>query len=231
VKRIATLGFLLLLWTPAFAGKESPLADAAERSDRAAVRAHLKRRADVNAPQADGMTALHWAVRLDDFETAKALVEAKANASATNRYGVTPLSLACMNGNTAIVELLLEHGADPNTTLHGGETALMTASRTGKPGPVKALLKRGGNLNARERGGQTALMWAAADGNTEVVDTSFLRRARGPDGNSSCLAQSRCGRARGGGTTQAGGQRSSQRNQRADSCHREWPLRTGTGFD
>src|SRR5262245_19316907 len=39
----------------------SPLADAAEKSDRAAIRTLLKQRADVNAPQADGMTALHWA--------------------------------------------------------------------------------------------------------------------------------------------------------------------------
>lgn len=149
---------------------ESPLADAVEKSDRAAIRTLLKQRADVNAPQADGMTALHWAAQLDDFEAAKLLADAKANVTVTNRYGVTPLSLACQNGNTSIVELLLERGADPNTALRGGETVLMTAARTGKPGPVKALLKHGADVNAKERRGQTALMWAAADGHTEVVE-------------------------------------------------------------
>ena len=150
---------------------ESPLADAAEKQDRVTLRALLKQNADVNAAQPDGMTALHWAAYLDEFETAQALVEAKANVKATNHYGVTPLTLACQNGNTAMVELLLERGADPKTTLPGGETALMTAARTGKAGPVKALLSRGADVNAKERRGQTALMWAAADGHAEVVES------------------------------------------------------------
>jgi len=147
---------------------EPRLADAAEKSDRATLRSLLKQHADVNAPQAGGMTALHWAAYRDDLETAKLL--ASANANATNRYGVTPLSLACQNGSTAMVELLLAQGADANTTLRGGETALMTAARTGKPGPVAALLSRGAKVDAKERRGQTALMWAAADGHAAVVE-------------------------------------------------------------
>ncbi len=166
----------LLIWAlivlasaqPIFAGV-SLVAEAAEKSDHAAIRSLLKQRTDVNAAQADGMTALHWAAYRDDFETAKALVEAKADVGLTNHYGVTPLSLACRNGSAAIVELLLAHGSDPNTTLRGGETVLMTAARTGKPGAVAALLKRKADVNAKERRGQTALMWAAAEGNTEVV--------------------------------------------------------------
>src|SRR5262245_35396970 len=155
--------------SPLFAAN-SPLADAAERSDRVTIRALLKQHADVNAPQADGMTALHWAAYLDDLEITKVLIDANANVKATNRYGVTPLSFACQNGNGSMVELLLERGADANTTLRGGETVLMTAARTGKAGPVNALLKRGADVNAKERRGQTALMWAAADGHTEVVE-------------------------------------------------------------
>jgi ankyrin repeat protein len=149
---------------------ESPLADAAEKSDRTSIHTLLEQHADVNAPQADGMTALHWAAYCDDLETAKALTDAKADAKAANRYGVTPLSLASQNGNAAMVELLLAHGADPNTTLRGGETALMTAARTGQTGPVKALLERGATVDAKERRGQTALMWAAADGQAQVVE-------------------------------------------------------------
>ena len=157
----ATLGF------QSFAA-DSRLADAVEKSDRASIRALLKQHAGVNAAQADGMTALHWAAYRDDLETAKLL--ASANANVTNRYGVTPLSLACQNGNTAMVELLLERGGDPNTTLRGGESVLMTAARTGKAGPVKVLLAKGAKIDAKERRGQTALMWAAADGHAEVVE-------------------------------------------------------------
>jgi len=146
------------------------VADAAEKADRATIRALLEKHADVNAPQVDGMTALHWAVYYDDFDTSKLLVAAGASVKATNRYEVTPLSLACQNGNTALVELLLKAGADPNTTLRGGEAVLITAARTGRIGPVKALLAHGAQISARERRGQTALMWAAADGHTEVVE-------------------------------------------------------------
>ena len=168
MKRLLAISLGLLVCQSALA--ESQLADAAEKSDRTVIRTLLEQCADVNAPQVDGMTALHWAAYHDDLETARLLVEAKANVSATNRYGVPPLSLACQNGSTSTVELLLEHGASPNITLRGGETVLMTAARTGKPGPVAALLKRGADMNAKERRGQTALMWAAADGHTEVVD-------------------------------------------------------------
>lgn len=149
---------------------DSRLADAVERRDRAAVRNLVKEHANVNAAQPDGMTALHWASYLDDFEIARLLVDARADAKATNYYGVTPLSLACQNGNREIVDLLLAHGADPNSSLPGGETVLMTAARTGRPGPVKALLKSGAEVNAKERRGQTALMWAAAEGHAEVVE-------------------------------------------------------------
>jgi len=163
------LALALLGSAPGTMGADAPLADAAERCDRAGVRTLLGRRVDASRAQVDGMTALHWAVHRDDRETAKLLIDAKADVKAANRYGVTPLSLACTNGNEAIVGLLLDAGADPNTKLRGDETALMTAARTGRLGPVKALIARGADVNARERRGQTALMWAAAEGHAEVV--------------------------------------------------------------
>ena len=164
------LAFVLLASGTAVEGAEAPLADAAERSDRTSVRALIERRVDVDQVQVDGMTALHWAVYLDDSEMAKLLVNARADVNAENRYGVTPLALACTNGNEAIVDLLLEAGADPSASLRGGETALMTAARTGKLAPLKALLSRGADVNAKERRGQTALMWAAAEGHVEVAE-------------------------------------------------------------
>jgi ankyrin repeat protein len=149
----------------------APLADAAEEADTAALRSLLAQHADVNAPQVDGTTALHWAAFRDDIETARLLLRAGAAVKAANRYGVTPLSMACTNGNGAMVELLLQAGADPNTTLPGGETALMTASRTGRVAAVRSLLAHGALVNTKEpRTGQTALMWAAAEGNVEAIE-------------------------------------------------------------
>ncbi len=151
--------------------RTSPLADAAQKADVAAMRALLGKHADVNAAQSDGTTALHWAAYNDDTAIAKALIGAKANASAANRYGVTPLSLACTNGSATMIAMLIGAGAGANTALPGGETALMTASRTGVAAAVQVLLSHGARVDAKESlRGQTALMWAAAEGNVEVVE-------------------------------------------------------------
>ncbi|HEX6962492.1 MAG TPA: ankyrin repeat domain-containing protein [Lacipirellula sp.] len=149
---------------------DSPLADAAERRDWKAVRSLIDQRIEVNASQADGMTALHWAVLHDDASIVAQLIEEGAEVNAKNRYSVTPLALACVNGNGDIVNRLTASGADVHEELPGGETVLMTAARTGRIGPVNALLTAGVNVNARERNGQTALMWAAAEGHLEVAD-------------------------------------------------------------
>jgi ankyrin repeat protein len=152
-------------------GPDARLADATKQMDRTSIRALLRQHVDVNAPQIDGTTALHWAAYQDDLETVDLLLRSGANVKAANRYGVTPLSLACTNGNGAMVERLLKAGADPNTVLPGTETVLMTAARTGKVDAVKALLSHGAVVDAKEsRHGQTAVMWAAAEGNVEAVE-------------------------------------------------------------
>jgi ankyrin repeat protein len=149
----------------------APLADAAEKLDRSRVRALISQHVDVNTPQPDGMTALHWAAYQDDLDLSTLLVRAGANVKAASRYGVTPLSLACTSGNGAIVELLLKAGADANAPLPGGETPLMTAARTGADAAVKALLSHGARVDLKDdRRGQTALMWAAAEGHAAIVE-------------------------------------------------------------
>src|SRR6187399_1647052 len=97
MKRLLAISLGLIVCQSALA--ESQLADAAEKSDRTVIRTLLEQCADVNAPQVDGMTALHWAAYHDDLETARLLLAAGANAKVENRYGVTPLPLACTNGN------------------------------------------------------------------------------------------------------------------------------------
>ena len=145
------------------------LADAVESRDAARISELLSSPIEVNLPQVDGMTALHWAAHHDDWTLGLKLLTLGASASAQNRYGITPLYLACVNGNANLVRGLLEAGADPDTAVNGGETALMTASRTGKIGAVLALIRAGAEIDAKERNGQTAIMWAAAEGHPDVV--------------------------------------------------------------
>lgn len=162
-------GLIVLAADLAVAAAPSPVADAAEQRDKAAVGRLLATGADANAAQVDGTTALHWAAFHDDAGMVELLLKAGAKVNAVNRYGVPPLAQACMNGNAAIVKLLLGAGADANTTLKGGESVLMLAARSGNVEAVKALLARDARPETRERLGQTALMWAAAEGHTAVV--------------------------------------------------------------
>ena len=169
---------LLLVAGLDVARAEVGLVDAVKAADKTAVRALLNQRVDVNALQADGTTALHWAADSDDSEIVELLIRAGANVKAANRYGVTPLWLACMNGNAATIEMLLKAGAEANTVLPEGETVLMTAARTGNVDGVKALLGYGADVNAKEGWhGQTALMWAAAEGHPGVIQALLERGA------------------------------------------------------
>ena len=158
------------------------VAEAAMRGDRAAVRAALARNADVNAPQVDGSTALHWAAEHEDVEMADILLEAGARVAVRTREGVTPLQLAATNGSAPMLGRLLRAGADPNAALTpAGDTALMLAARTGRADAIRALLESGANVNATETwGGTTPLMWAVSGGHT---DAARLLIAAGADVN------------------------------------------------
>ena len=155
-----------------------PLVDAVKDGNHAAVQSLLRQKTNVNAAEADGTTALHWAVREDDAELVRVLLRAGANVRAANRYGVTPLQLAAVNGSVATAQSLLDAGADPNAVLPEGETILMTAARTGQPALLTLLLDRGADLHAREKWyGETALIWAVAENHTDAVRVLVERGA------------------------------------------------------
>lgn len=160
----------LLLSIQAF-GASSEIADATMNRNKDAVRSLLLKKADVNAPQVDGTTALHWAVRTDDLETADLLIRAGANVSAANREGVTPLMLAATNGSARMLDKLIKSGASPNASLSKfGDTALMLTARTGSLEAAKVLIDNGANVDAIETwGGTSALMWAVSERHLDMA--------------------------------------------------------------
>jgi uncharacterized protein len=176
VRQILILGALL---PGGLLAGTSDVADAAMRGNREAVRSLLDRKADVNAPQLDGTTALDWAVEADDLELADLLIRRGANVSAANRDGATPLLLASVNGKAAMIEKLLQAGADSNAPLSRyGDTALMLVARTGSTDAIKVLLDHGAQVNRQETwGGTSALMWAVSERHPAVVKILLERGA------------------------------------------------------
>ena len=147
----------------------SDVANAIERGDVAAARALVQKGADVNAPQGDGATALHWAVYRDSVEAVDMLMRAGAK-SAANREGMTPLAMAALYGDPRIVDRLLKGGADAKALGPNGESMVMFAARNGNPDVIRLLVEAGANVNAREPlRGTTALMWAVEQKHPEAV--------------------------------------------------------------
>lgn len=166
---IAAVSLLVLAFASASGREPLPLVEAAKRADHAALKALIDAGADVDAAEADGATALHWASYRDDLEGAEWLIRAGADVDAANDLGATPLWAASQNGSLPMVARLLEAGAAPNAALLSGETPLMVAARSGSTEVVERLLAGGADLTARGARGQTALMWAVAQQHPDVV--------------------------------------------------------------
>lgn len=180
LRQVGALLIALVLTAAASASFESPIADAAMRGDKAQVLALLKKGADVNAPQGDGMTALHWAATNNQLDLVDALVKAKANVNAATRNGsYTPLHMASKEGHAAIVRRLLKAGSNAKAVTSTGDvTALHFAAGAGSADAVTALLDRGAVVNARETvWGQTPLMFAAAYNRLDALKVLVERGA------------------------------------------------------
>src|SRR5258708_1518710 len=79
--------FFAGLCLTAFGATTSPVAEAAMRGDKAAVKSLLQSKEDVNKAQADGATALQWASYKNDLEMADLLIAAGADVKARSREG------------------------------------------------------------------------------------------------------------------------------------------------
>jgi len=175
-------GIVVSLAVTAGAAGPSSISDAAMRGDRASVLALIKQGADVNTPQGDGVTALHWASRASDVDLVKALVAAGAHVNAPTEFGAyTPLHLAAERGAAPIVSALVAAGAPVDAKTSTGATPLMFAAASGDTASIAALLDAGANVNAEENDRlQTPLIFAAA---SDRLDAVTLLVARGANPN------------------------------------------------
>ncbi len=156
-----------------------PLIDAIKSGKRDAALALVAKRVDVNAPEPDGTTALHWAVQQNDLELVTRLIRAGAKVNVKNDFGSTPMAEAAVVANAALLGALLEAGADVESPNADGQTALMVVARTSQVDAARLLIQRGANVNAVEKWrGQTALMWAVAQHQPEMVRELLARGAQ-----------------------------------------------------
>jgi ankyrin repeat protein len=154
-----------------------------------------------------GLTALVFAAREGDTESAKALLDGPAvapGASAgrgadinqTTEYGWTPLLTAINNRNYALAEMLVGRGADVNLANKGGWTPLYLATDNRNieggdypvPKPdldhleiIRSLLAHGANPNARVRDNTLTRTIFTMQWFFEDGATAFIRAAQSSD--------------------------------------------------
>ena len=97
-------------------------------------------------------TALLFATRSGDVQSARLLLDAGANVNDSAPDGNSALIVAVHSNQTAVARLLLQKGANPNV-IGGGYTALHAAVLRGNPDLVKALLAAHALVNSQVRHG------------------------------------------------------------------------------
>ena len=113
--------------------------------------------ADVDAVDADGRSALYFAVQDYDFELASFLLNEGANPNVYTSRSTTPLMRAAIREADEFVLLLLDNGADVEARNRDEETALFVASRSKNSRSIKFLLEAGAKVHARDKVGGTPL--------------------------------------------------------------------------
>jgi ankyrin repeat protein len=174
--------------------RDSELHEAAEQGDLSRVNALIAAKANPNAKDSDGNTALMLASDKGHTDVVRALLAAKADVNAKNGGESTALIRASINGHTAVVQALLAAKADVNAKGSTGDTALTWASSFGHTEVVQALIAAKADVNAKDMQGETALMGASSHGYATVVQALLAAKAdvnaKSTDGNTALMGAS-----------------------------------------
>lgn len=126
-------------------------------------------KADMNAAQQSGRTALIEACISGDAGVVQEILKRNPDLTACPDHGVPALTAAAQGGHTAIVKLLLDAGADLNQPDSGSRTALWWALHWRKTDTVECLLQHNADTYTTDDRGCTILMKAAAAGYAPLV--------------------------------------------------------------
>jgi len=158
--------------------KRFPLHKAAEVCYPNLVKELIKARADANAADFAGETALHVTARsggwcgapnTDRMLAIENLVTGRANPNFGNPRGRTPLHLAASAGDSVALQTLLDKAADVNAADLGGFTPLMWAAGHGRPAELEALLDARADPRLHANRGQTAMLFALTNKHNRVA--------------------------------------------------------------
>ncbi|GIY11620.1 KN motif and ankyrin repeat domain-containing protein 3 [Caerostris extrusa] len=129
----------------------------------------------VNLADANGNTALHYAISYGNFDVVSILIDSKVcDVNKKNKAGYTSIMLVALadmknDAHHYVVQRLFNIGDINMKATQNGQTALMLAVSHGKKDIVKILLDAGAEVNLQDKDGSTALMCAAEHGHIDIV--------------------------------------------------------------
>ena len=169
------------------ANGETPLFNAVKSDSGETLRSMLSgeknRKADANARDFLGNTALHACIRWSASNAAEALLahDARANGrrlvSARNLAGKTALHEAARAGNAAFIRTLIASGADINAVDETGKTSLTDAIQANRAESIRVLLERGASPVMQDMYGRNAFHEAVEYASPDTV--RLIRTAGG----------------------------------------------------
>ncbi|KAK2152065.1 hypothetical protein LSH36_340g00013 [Paralvinella palmiformis] len=129
----------------------------------------------VNLADANGNTALHYAVSHCNMEIVNLLLDTQSiDVNKQNKAGYTAIMLASLAQVTTdrqreIISKMFSMGDVNARASQAGQTALMLAVSHGRQNMVQMLLEAGAKVNMQDEDGSTALMCASEHGHTDIV--------------------------------------------------------------
>lgn len=174
--------FLVLFWGcaalawPGFSSA-SPLDDAIQKEDVAAVRQLVEQGANLEATDGAGQTPLHHAVAVGNLDIMLILIGHHANVTVADNDGNKPMHIAAAKGRPQAVKLLHAQGAQINEPNKEGLTPPHLAAREGRAAALEALLEAGADVNGLDQAGNAPLHYAAAQGQRKAVEMLLAHNA------------------------------------------------------
>ncbi len=124
---------------------------------------------DINTPDINGKTPLHYAVAAGNIKGIRFLFGKKANRQAVTPEGATLLHSAARFGNEEIMELLLEDFSVETPDMKG-KTPLHYAAAVSNRAAIEFLLTKGASLKSVDAEGMLPLHEAARSGDSVTLE-------------------------------------------------------------
>jgi ankyrin repeat protein len=148
----------------------TPLHHAARSSDPGVAALLRDAGAELDVPNAEGVTPLGMACGVGNWRLARFLLERGARPEVAGGAPALLAAAGTEEDDPAGVQLLLKHKARVNAADAGGRTALHEAAAAGHAEIIAVLLAAGADVHARDARGRTPWLDAAGGARPEALD-------------------------------------------------------------